>query len=58
MIVGRKPKLTPAQQTDLLAWNAQRNSLQTMKAKARELGVCEATLKRYIYGQQKCPVRV
>ena len=54
MIVGRKPKLSAAQQTELHAWAAQRC---TLREKARQLGVCEATLKRYIYGQQKLPVR-
>lgn len=64
MIVGRKPKLTPAQQIDALRWANKRDRLRveirelgTMPRKARELGIAESTLKRYIYGEQKQPVR-
>ena len=61
---GRKPKLNAAQQLDALRWANRRDRLRielralgTMPSKARELGIAESTLKRYIYEQQKQPVR-
>ncbi len=54
-IVGRKPKLSPAQQLDLRDWYAQRRV--TRRQKAVELGVAESTLGRYLREVNKRPIR-
>ena len=63
-IVGRRPKLSAAQQLDALRWANKRDQLRqelrelgTMTRKARELGICTKTLQCYLSGQQKFPVR-
>ncbi len=43
--VGRKPKLTPEQASDLRAWAAQRMTLAT---KAAQLGIGLTTARSYI----------
>lgn len=48
--VGRKPKLTPEQASDLRAWAAQR---MTLAEKARELGIGLTAAKNYISGAHK-----
>lgn len=54
-IVGRKPKLSHAQQLDLRDWYAQRRV--TRRQKAAELGVAESTLGRYLREVNKRPIR-
>lgn len=54
MICGRKPKLRPDQQAELLAWNASR---KTLRQKASELGIGLTAAKNYIRGVHKQPIR-
>ena len=63
-IVGRKPKLSAAQQLEVVRWANRRDQLRrelremgSAPIKAHEMGVSVSTLNAYIYGQQKCPVR-
>jgi len=49
-MVGRPPKLTPAQAAELRVWAAQR---MTLAEKARELGIGLTAAKNYISGAHK-----
>jgi hypothetical protein len=52
---GRKPKLTEVQQIELRNWN--RCRVGTLRAKAVTLGINETTVRNYLRGKQKVPVR-
>jgi hypothetical protein len=52
---GRKPKLTEIQQIELRNWD--RCRVGTLVAKAASLGINERTVRKYLRGEQKRPVR-
>jgi hypothetical protein len=52
---GRKPKLSEVQQIELRNWN--RCRVGTLRAKALTLGINETTVRKYLRGEQKRPVR-
>jgi transposase len=51
---GRPPKLTAEQQARLMEWHENR---RTMGDWAKEFGVAKETLRAYIRGDHKFPVR-
>ena len=55
MIIGRKPKLSAEQQEELRRWYTER--AMTRREKARQLGIAESTLTRYLNGGLKRPIR-
>ena len=52
---GRKPKLSGMQQIELRNWD--RCRVGTLRAKAVSLGIHETTVRKYLRGEQKRPVR-